>query len=128
MKIKLPPVPDDFPVKVLGPDDPATDRTTCGTCGRSWDDAVSTEWTPAPSARCPFEYFHPEVEEESRLTHGFNLNYERQQLQRVLDGGPHPEIGDVFRLKITGANAETKWLSLSADQVRAIADVLDEEL
>jgi hypothetical protein len=32
--------------------------TTCGQCGRTWDDAVGTEWTPAPSGRCPFEYSH----------------------------------------------------------------------
>jgi len=31
---------------------------TCGTCGRSWDDTVSTAWTPVPSGRCPFEYEH----------------------------------------------------------------------
>lgn len=31
---------------------------TCGTCGRSWDDAVVTGWTPAPMARCPFEDEH----------------------------------------------------------------------
>lgn len=54
----MPEVPDDFPVRPLGPDDPATDRATCGDCGRSWDDAISTSMTPAPSARCPFEYFH----------------------------------------------------------------------
>lgn len=53
-----PEVPADFPVRPLRPGDPATDRVTCGTCGRSWDDAIGTEWTPAPSARCPFEYFH----------------------------------------------------------------------
>lgn len=58
MKIKLLHVPADFPVKVLAADDPATDRVTCGTCGRSWDDAIVTQWTPAPGARCPFEYFH----------------------------------------------------------------------
>jgi len=56
-------VPKDFPVKVLGPNDPAEDRATCGHCGRSWDDAVITDWTPAPSARCPFEYFHDYEEE-----------------------------------------------------------------
>lgn len=56
----MPEVPADFPVRPLGPDDPATDRVTCGTCGRSWDDAIGTTWTPAPAARCPFEYFHPE--------------------------------------------------------------------
>jgi hypothetical protein len=52
------PVPDDHPVMVLGPDDPATDRVTCGTCGRSWDDAIATAWTPAPGGRCPFEAWH----------------------------------------------------------------------
>lgn len=29
---------------------------TCGNCGRSWDDTLSTTWTPAPAGRCPFEY------------------------------------------------------------------------
>jgi hypothetical protein len=53
-----PSVPADFPVRPLGEGDDAADRVTCGTCGRSWDDAVGTSWTPAPSGRCPFEYFH----------------------------------------------------------------------
>lgn len=57
---KLPKVPKDFPVKVLKPGEPAKDRATCGNCGRSWDDAIGTELTPAPSARCPFEYYHAE--------------------------------------------------------------------
>ncbi len=34
------------------------DPVTCGSCGRTWDDAVPTSWTPAPSGRCPFEYMH----------------------------------------------------------------------
>jgi hypothetical protein len=54
----------DFPVKSLRKGSKeynnAKDLVTCGTCGRSWDDAVVTGWTPAPSARCPFEYFHHE--------------------------------------------------------------------
>lgn len=29
---------------------------TCGSCGRTWDDAVITSVTPAPGARCPLEY------------------------------------------------------------------------
>lgn len=53
-----PEVPDDFPVTVLGPDDPAQDRVTCGECGRAWDDAVPTSYTPTPAGRCPFEAFH----------------------------------------------------------------------
>lgn len=51
-------VPVDFPVRPLGPNDAVGRRVTCGTCNRSWDDAISTGWTPAPSGRCPFEYFH----------------------------------------------------------------------
>lgn len=54
-------VPADFPVRPLvTPEEiaAAKDVVTCGTCNLSWDDAVPTSWTPAPSARCPFEYFH----------------------------------------------------------------------
>jgi hypothetical protein len=56
--MKLPKVPKDFPVQPLKPGEPAKDKATCGTCGRSWDDGKITGWTPAPSGRCPFEYFH----------------------------------------------------------------------
>jgi hypothetical protein len=38
------------------------DVVTCGTCGRSWNDAAISSLTPTPSARCPFEYEHTEVE------------------------------------------------------------------
>lgn len=41
----------------------ARDLATCGTCGRSWDDAISTSITPVPSGRCPFEYFHRDEED-----------------------------------------------------------------
>ena len=34
------------------------DIATDGACGLSWDDSIITGSTPAPSARCPFEYFH----------------------------------------------------------------------
>lgn len=51
-------IPPDFPVKVLGTDEQAKDKMTCGVCGRSWDDAIPTSWTPTPSGRCPFEYYH----------------------------------------------------------------------
>lgn len=51
-------VPDDFPVRVLGPDDKAADPVTCGECGRTWDDSIATGYTPAPAGRCPFEAFH----------------------------------------------------------------------
>ena len=31
---------------------------TCGSCGRTWEDGISTSVTPTPSARCPFEHWH----------------------------------------------------------------------
>jgi hypothetical protein len=31
----------------------------CGHCGRAWDNYRPSKWTPAPSARCPFEYRRP---------------------------------------------------------------------
>ena len=52
-------VPPDFEVQPLKPDQEAVARMTCATCGLAWDDAIVTSWTPAPSGRCPFEYFHP---------------------------------------------------------------------
>lgn len=52
------PIPDDFPVRPLGAADEATSWATCGHCHLSWDDAIPTQYTPTPSARCPFEYFH----------------------------------------------------------------------
>lgn len=37
---------------------PIVDVLTCGTCGRSWNDAAISGVTPVPSGRCPFEYDH----------------------------------------------------------------------
>jgi hypothetical protein len=58
-------VPHDFPVRPIRTGTKAAKAakalTTCGTCGRSWDDGKATSWTPAPSGRCPFEYFHCEA-------------------------------------------------------------------
>ena len=58
-------VPADFPVRPLREGskawrtaDAARTLTTCGACGRSWDDGIATGYTPAPGARCQFEYFH----------------------------------------------------------------------
>jgi hypothetical protein len=34
------------------------DAVTCGNCGRTWDNGQSTDLTPTPSGRCPFEYLH----------------------------------------------------------------------
>ena len=37
---------------------------TCGTCGRSWDNSMSSDLTPTPSGRCPFEYDHEEESDD----------------------------------------------------------------
>jgi len=58
-EMKNPPrIPKDYEVQPLKPGQPAKARATCGTCGLSWDDAISTSMTPVPGGRCPFEYFH----------------------------------------------------------------------
>lgn len=41
------------------------DPCTCGTCGRTWDDAHGSTWTPTPSGRCPFEYWHTTKEQRA---------------------------------------------------------------
>lgn len=51
-------IPADWPVRPVRKPETAQDPVTCGTCGRTWDDAKATSMTPAPSARCPFEPFH----------------------------------------------------------------------
>ena len=56
-------IPKDFPVQPLKPGEVAKDKATCGHCKLSWDDGKVTSWTPAPAARCPFEYFHLYPEE-----------------------------------------------------------------
>ena len=43
------------------------DIATCGTCGKSWNDALITGRTPAPSGRCPYEHIHAEIKELARL-------------------------------------------------------------
>lgn len=58
------PIPADFPVRPVTnpkrylPNHKGCDLVTCGGCGLTWDDAIATGYTPAPSARCPFEAFH----------------------------------------------------------------------
>jgi hypothetical protein len=46
---------------------PRVEMATCGTCGMSWNDALISERTPVPSARCPYEHIHDELRELRRL-------------------------------------------------------------
>lgn len=43
------------------------DIATCGTCGKSWNDALISSRTPAPSGRCPYEHIHEELAELTKL-------------------------------------------------------------
>ena len=58
MKLRLKDIPKNYPVRPLRKNVHAKAKATCGSCGLSWDDAISTSMTPTPSARCPFEHFH----------------------------------------------------------------------
>ena len=40
---------------------------TCGNCGATWNDAIISSRTPAPSSRCPFENDHEERAELATL-------------------------------------------------------------
>lgn len=64
-RVKLTPVPGATPrYDVDGNEEVVV--ATCGHCGRSWNDAAISAVTPAPSARCPFEYEHENEEDEER--------------------------------------------------------------
>lgn len=52
--VKLTPVPGARVRWVDGR--PVVRVATCGTCGRSWNDAAISDRTPVPSGRCPFEH------------------------------------------------------------------------
>lgn len=113
----MPKVPEDFPVKVLKPGQHAEVKATCGTCGRSWDDNIITEWTPAPSARCPFEYFHeesdPTLEEVQRDTLRETrddlinaLNVAAATIERLQQHAPGSAIGTLDVIRNTIARAK----------------------
>lgn len=86
-------VPPGFPVQPVAPED-ARDPVTCGCCGLTWDDAIPTAYTPAPAARCPFEAFHEEEDEEPEPrrwyasgTAGYGTHH--SQVAVVDEGGGH---------------------------------------
>jgi hypothetical protein len=96
MKLKPEDIPTDFEVKPLRDSQPAKDRATCFTCGLSWDDAIGTSWTPAPSARCPFEYFHKD---------GGPMNHEEENERRdgpktavliIVRQWSRPRVGGIY--------------------------------
>ena len=64
-KIRPKDIPDDFPVKPVSDKSLAEKPTTCGCCGLTWDDSIITSYTPSPSGRCPFEYYHDYFEPDN---------------------------------------------------------------
>lgn len=81
-------IPTDFEVQPIGPNDPAEDRVTCGTCGLSWDDGKVTSMTPAPAARCPFEAFRVAEEETMQRI----SNQEIDEAKRILRAAYYQDI------------------------------------
>jgi hypothetical protein len=60
----------------------------CGECGRVWEDDVSTDLTPTPAGRCPFEHWHREREEPK----GISPNWVLTQLA----GMSFPKSGSAY--------------------------------
>lgn len=80
-------IPADWPVRVLITEQEkaaAADLNTCGACGRSWDDAISTGMTPVPSGRCPFEYWHPGDEGETQSSTPLTDQLSREDVETAL--------------------------------------------
>lgn len=55
------------------------DEATCLTCGLTWNDALISGTTPAPSARCPYEYWHEEI---ARIRRGLNSETNTPSMQK----------------------------------------------
>jgi hypothetical protein len=67
---------------------------TCGTCSMAWNDALITGRTPAPGARCPYEYIHRDLAEFARLTKG--------RRYAILHGKLHPLVPRMVKVDGTG--------------------------
>jgi len=90
------------------------DIATCGNCGESWNDALITSWTPAPSGRCPYEYIHPEIAELARLR--------RLQSQEEDSGEALLQVHRKTR-KPLAAFASNTWTPVLAALVKVSAEV-----
>jgi hypothetical protein len=106
--VRSPIVATDYPVRPLPPEQVLSpmagmDVVTCGACHRSWDDAVSTSMTPAPSAR----YHHEDEEHTASPVEG---------PEGVFDVEGHPRFS-----MVEGANAPMMTLG----QFRAATAYLD---
>ena len=106
-------IPADFPVRPIKPNDPtAKDPCTCGTCGLTWDDAVPTSWTPAPSARCPFEYFHEDEEDEERTVYQTDHEATIAKVEQL--------IADAYAKEQEGGRDRAYWTGVGFGLRRAL--------
>ena len=48
-------------------DQPVVVMATCGTCGRTWNDAAISSITPTPAGRCPWEADHETMTDRQAL-------------------------------------------------------------
>jgi hypothetical protein len=78
-------IPDDFPVRPLQGHENANDRATCNVCHLSWDDSIATQYTPAPSARCPFEAFHKQTRKRSDISGDRAYRIQEKMVARIAD-------------------------------------------
>jgi hypothetical protein len=61
---------------------------TCGTCGRSWDDSISTSVTPVPAGRCPWESHHEDDDEDEYQSGAEALVAELARIELTEDTDP----------------------------------------
>jgi hypothetical protein len=87
-----------------------TDVVTCGACGRSWDDAVVTSWTPAPSGRCPFEDDH---EDEPEMGGSFKLTIEMGNAAMSTPA----DVGRALE-KVAGGLVSSGWDGIESGRIR----------
>lgn len=122
------PIPTGFPVKIVTTDPTNPNHVTCGHCGLTWDDSIPTSYTPAPAARCPFEYFHvyPETRTFRVLFHG--NSHDHAVVTVEIEGGD-----DIETSALQAAAAAREVLEKSAvtvliglDRFDFDADELDE--
>lgn len=94
------------------------DIMTCGTCGTSWNDALISERTPTPSARCPYEYEHQDIAELRRL----KSNRARKKSTKALP--PDPENQNDDRAEWAEAAIKAFIKVTRTDRGDALADLL----
>jgi hypothetical protein len=82
----------------LDPSDPKA--TMCGTCGRGWDDSISTSVTPTPAGRCPFEYDHVYEDNEDKMT-------DNTYIMLLNDGETFTNLDNCMVLKVPAKYADS---------------------